>query len=257
MIKDTQSSVDIRKITIDRVGVKRVRHPLSILQRDGTPQASVAYCDLAVLLPAEQRGTHMSRFVELLNKIDTPLTAKNFTALLHTMLKHLEASQGGIQFEFPFFMQKIAPVSKRESLLDYKIILSAEQTKVTKVTCTVVVPVKSLCPCSKEISEYGAHNQRSHLTVTVAWNDSFSIEELIELIEAQGSSPIYSLLKRSDEKYLTEYAYNNPKFAEDLVRDTAAALDADTRFPCYKVEAENFESIHNHSAYAWIEKSNN
>jgi len=208
-----------------------------------------------VELPHNFKGTHMSRFVEILNAHDMEISVDSFRDMLAEMSKRLEADRGYIEMSFPYFINKAAPVSGVKSLLDYHVTFIGEVHNGTDITkIRVVVPVTSLCPCSKEISERGAHNQRSHVTVTVRTNTFVWIEDVIDLVEKQASCELYGLLKRPDEKFVTERAYDNPKFVEDMVRDIAAQLNKDERIEAYVVESENFESIHNHSAYAMIKK---
>ena len=255
-IEDVQNSEDTRRIGIDRVGIKSIRHPILFRQRDGAVQATVAVFDMTVNLSHEQKGTHMSRFVEILNEELSELDIRTFPQVIADMTARLEAERGFIETRFPFFVRKKAPVTSASSWLDYEVTLTGEWIEgVAKLWLKVVVPVTSLCPCSKKISDYGAHNQRSHVTLTVRSEELFWVEDLIELIERQASSQIYGLLKRADEKYVTERAYNNPKFVEDIVRDIANDLNQRVDLLYYKLETENFESIHNHSAYAVIEKS--
>ena len=252
-IADVQGSPDNRNLTIDKVGVKDVRHPIIVKDRSGWEQHTVANFNMFVELPHNFKGTHMSRFIEILNEHERETTVRSFRAMLHEMTEHLDAHTGHIEMSFPFFLQKKAPVTRVESLLDYQVTLTGEINQAKVITeIRIVVPVTSLCPCSKEISNYGAHNQRSHVTVSVRSSAFIWIEELIEPVEAQASCELYGLLKRPDEKYVTEKAYDNPKFVEDLVRDIAGQLNQDKRISGYTVEAENFESIHNHSAYAQI-----
>jgi GTP cyclohydrolase I len=210
---------------------------------------------MAVSLPHHFKGTHMSRFVEIINGHDREIDIASFEAMLAEMVERLNAEAGHIEMRFPYFLEKRAPVTGVRSLMDYEVALIGEVSGAAMTTrLRVTVPVTSLCPCSKAISGRGAHNQRSHVTVAVRILESVWIEELIEWVEAEASSPIYGLLKRPDEKYVTEYAYDHPRFVEDLVRGVAARLDAEPRIAAYAVEAENFESIHNHSAYALIER---
>ncbi|WP_257757836.1 GTP cyclohydrolase FolE2 [Burkholderia glumae] len=252
---DVQSTVDTRQIPIQRVGVKAVRHPLSVRGGAGEIQPSVGTWNLDVQLPADQKGTHMSRFVALLEENDQPLTAEVFRGLLASMLVRLEAQAGRIEVSFPYFVRKTAPVSGVKSLLDYQVTLAGDlRDGVTRLFLKVLVPVTSLCPCSKQISQYGAHNQRSHVTIDAELNADVPAEDLIRIAEEEASCELWGLLKRPDEKFVTERAYENPKFVEDLVRDVAQRLDADDRIAAYVLEAENFESIHNHSAYALIER---
>jgi GTP cyclohydrolase I len=257
LMPDIQSTPDQRLVAIDRVGVKSIRHPVRLVRLDGSTTSSVAVFDMYVGLPHDQKGTHMSRFLELLQRHGhRPLDAGGMRVLMDAMLRRLEATSGHIEARFPYFISKAAPVSRVQSLLDYDVTLSArvDAQGRYRYTIKVVTAVTSLCPCSKEISEYGAHNQRSHITIEaeLAQGASLSIEGLVAVAEAQASCEVYGLLKRPDEKYVTERAYDNPKFVEDLVRDVALALHDDLRIAAYTVESENFESIHNHSAYALI-----
>jgi GTP cyclohydrolase I len=250
---DVQSSLDTRRIAIQRVGVKGVRYPV-VVKTAGSQLPTVGTWNMYVHLPEDKKGTHMSRFIALLEDNRTPLDVTSFGKLMHRMIQLLEADNGRIELSFPYFINKTAPVSGVESLMDYEVGLTGELNGgKLDITLKVMVPVTSLCPCSKKISEYGAHNQRSHITVHALLADELPIDELIANIEAQASCELYGLLKRPDEKYVTERAYDNPKFVEDLVRDVAGMLNADDRIAAYTLEAENFESIHNHSAYALIE----
>lgn len=250
-IIDIQSHTDHRRLAIQKVGIKSLRHPIHVLTQDGTAQPTLGTFDMYVNLAGDQRGTHMSRFVELLHAKQTPFSVSSFNTLLQEMTHKLHAQCGYVTLKFPFFMLKSAPVSGAQSYVDYEITFKGEwHTDSAKTEINVVVPVTSLCPCSKAISEYGAHNQRSHITVTVELLADISIESLITLIEKQASCELYGILKRADEKFVTERAYENPKFVEDLVRDIAAELKKDARIKRFVVESENFESIHNHSAYA-------
>ncbi len=253
-IPDTQSARDERHIAIQRVGVRGVRYPLQL--RIGRAElATIASWDLDVALPAEQKGTHMSRFVAWLESLDRSLDAAELRAQTRAMLERLQASTGRVEASFPFFLRKRAPVSGVESLLEYqgRWIAEAKDGEVA-VWAEAVVPVKSLCPCSKEISDYGAHNQRSHVTIRVELLADIPWAELVRFAEDSASSEIWPMLKRSDEKWVTERAYENPKFVEDLVRDVALRLNADRRVGRYVVDVENFESIHAHSAVARIER---
>jgi GTP cyclohydrolase I len=254
-IADVQSSVDTRRIPIDKVGIKDIRHPVSVRDRSGGEQHTVATFNMYVNLPHSFKGTHMSRFVEILNNHEYELSVDSFKGMLTEMTERLEAGSGHIEMSFPYFVNKQAPVSGVRSLIDYQISFIGEIHDGSPcMLIRVVVPVTSLCPCSKEISDYGAHNQRSHVTVTVRTRGFIWVEDLIDLVEKEASCELYGLLKRPDEKYVTERAYDNPKFVEDMVRDVAARLNDDERVGAYVVESENFESIHNHSAYALIEK---
>ncbi|MBB4845488.1 GTP cyclohydrolase I [Paucibacter oligotrophus] len=254
-IPDTQSERDERHLLIQRVGVKDVRYPLQVLIGQQA-QGTVGQWTLDVSLPAEKKGTHMSRFVAWLDALNAPLDANSLRELHGQMLTKLEALEGRIELRFPFFIRKRAPISGIESLLDYQgTLISETRAGLTTVWAEVAVPVKSLCPCSKEISDYGAHNQRSLVTIRAEMAaQAPSWQELVRFAEESASSEIWPLLKRSDEKWITEHAYENPKFVEDLVRDVALRLNADARIGRYTVDVENFESIHNHSAYARIER---
>jgi GTP cyclohydrolase IB len=258
---DVQSSADTRAIAIDRVGIKSIRHPVRVVgatngSSGGAVQHTIATFAMSVRLSADVKGTHMSRFVELIENNVEPISVPSFAKLLESMVERLGVTEGRIEMSFPYFIEKVAPVSLAKSMLDYEITLAGHiKNNVTRITTKVVAPVTSLCPCSKEISAYGAHNQRSHISITVRQAaDAISIEEIIRVAEDQASAELYGILKRVDEKFVTERAYDNPKFVEDLVRDIAAALDADARVEAYTVESENFESIHNHSAFAVIER---
>ncbi|HET9823635.1 MAG TPA: GTP cyclohydrolase FolE2 [Burkholderiaceae bacterium] len=257
-IPDTQSARDERHVAIQRVGIKDVRYPLQ-LRVAGALQSTAAAWTLDVALPADKKGTHMSRFVAWLEALDGPIDAATLRQHLAAMLERLQASDGRIEAAFTFFLKKRAPVSGVASLLDYQGRWIAEtRGGRTAVWAEVAVPVKSLCPCSKEISDYGAHNQRSTVTIRVellAPDSPLEWHELVRFAEDHASSELWAMLKRPDEKWITERAYENPKFVEDLVRDVALALDRDPRVGRYRVEVENHESIHNHSAYACIERA--
>jgi len=252
-IEDVQGRRDTRRLAIDAVGIRDLRHPVTVADGDAV-QHTVATVRLAVELPAERRGTHMSRFVALMMEESEPLSADMLPRLLGDVARRLEARAAEVEFRFPFFVKKQAPASGVASLTDYEVCLAGRLSGGrAHVRTEVTVPVTSLCPCSKEISDYGAHNQRSHLRLAVETSDTVDIREIVATAEEEASAPLYGLLKRADEKYLTERAYENPKFVEDLVRDVALRLRADERIEHYRVEAENFESIHNHSAYAVID----
>ena len=256
VIADVQNLADTRQIAINRVGIKSIRHPVRVLDRSGGVQHTVAIFNMYVSLPHNFKGTHMSRFVEILNTREREISVENFPAMLREMARKLEAETGHIEMNFPYFIIKAAPVSGVQSVIDYDVTLIGEicHGEIAS-TVKVVVPVTSLCPCSKKISERGAHNQRSHVTVTARLNKLVWIEEIVQLVESEASCELYGLLKRPDEKFVTERAYDNPKFVEDMVRDVAARLNAEDRIHSYIVESENFESIHNHSAYALIENT--
>ena len=252
-LPDIQSSEDKRNITINRVGVRGVKLPVAVAGRDGV-QHTIADLTMTVALDARRKGTHMSRFISVMENLHEPLSPTVMRRLLEDMLEVLQAVSGTIDVRFPFFLRKVAPVSRLESVMNYECGWSAdrEDGNVT-IRQHALVPVTSLCPCSREISSHGAHNQRSHLSSTVLCSSPMTLEEQIALSEAAASCPLWSRLKRVDEKYVTEHAYENPKFVEDIVRDMASSLEGDERVLAFRVEAENFESIHNHSAYAWIE----
>ncbi len=255
-IADVQNSPDSRQIAINKVGIKDIRHPIRIKDRSDGEQHTIANFNMYVDLPHNFKGTHMSRFVEILNTQEREISITSFNDMLQEMAVRLEADSGHIEMNFPYFINKVAPVSQVKSMLDYDVTLYGEITHGESfVDIKVIAPVTSLCPCSKKISDYGAHNQRSHVTVKVRTKSFVWIEDLIDLIEKEASCEIFALLKRPDEKYVTEKAYDNPKFVEDMVRDVAARLNQDSRIVSYTVESENFESIHNHSAYALIEKN--
>ena len=254
-IEDVQGSADTRQIAINKVGIKDIRHPVRVRDRSDGEQHTVATFNMYVYLPHNFKGTHMSRFVAILNNHEREITVSSFKDMLAEMAGLLESEVGHIEMSFPFFVNKRAPVTGVESLMDYEVTLIGEiRDGKPEMSSRVVVPVTSLCPCSRKISDYGAHNQRSHVTVTVRAEDFVWIEDIIDLVEQEASSELYGLLKRPDEKFVTERAYNNPKFVEDMVRDVARRLNDDDRIKAYTVEAENFESIHNHSAYALIER---
>jgi GTP cyclohydrolase I len=254
-IADVQGSADTRQIAIDKVGIKDIRHPVRVKDRSEGEQHTIACFNMYVDLPHNFKGTHMSRFVEILNLHEREIGVESFRVMLSEMTERLEAGAGHIEMTFPYFVNKTAPVSGVQSLLDYEVCFIGEiHDNTPEMKIKVVVPVTSLCPCSKKISDRGAHNQRSHVTVTAATRDFIWVEELIDLVEKNASCELYGLLKRPDEKYVTERAYDNPKFVEDMVRDIAAELNDDERISAYTVESENFESIHNHSAYALIER---
>ena len=253
-IPDTQSAPDLRHLPIQRVGVKGVRYPLRVVV-GGVVQSTTALWSLDVALPADKKGTHMSRFVAWLEALDAPLDAAELRTRHGAMLHKLGAQEGRVEAAFSFFVRKRAPVSGLQSLMDYEGRWIAEtRDGVTALWAEVAVPVKSLCPCSKEISDYGAHNQRSLVTIRVELHQSVEWQQLVRFAEESASCEIWPMLKRTDEKWVTERAYENPKFVEDLVRDVALRLNADARIGRYSVDVENFESIHNHSAYARIER---
>ena len=254
MIPDIQNTPDTRRIPINKVGIKDILHPVRVKDRSGGEQHTVARFNMYVNLPAHFKGTHMSRFVEILNRHEREIGVQSFREMLGEVTRRLEAQSGHIEMCFPYFVAKNAPVSGVQSLMDYQVTFIGEHVGgKSRTNVKVVIPVTSLCPCSKNISSYGAHNQRSHITVNARVKGFVWIEELIDIVEAQASCELFGLLKRQDEKYVTERAYDNPKFVEDVVRDIAVRLNQDERIRAYVLESENFESIHNHSAYAMIE----
>ncbi len=257
-LPDVQSTADGRRLAIQQVGVKGLRYPLQLQTADGAVQNTVASLALTVGLPPEVKGTHMSRFVELLEARQAPLSQAGLFIMLKDMLRRLDAASGRIEMRFPYFIRKTAPVSGVESLLDYDVSLVVEQAigRRPMLTLGITAAVTSLCPCSKNISDYGAHNQRSHITLEVGLREPMAIEELVRLAEEEASCEVFGLLKRPDEKWVTERAYDNPKFVEDLVRDLALRLMSEPRVAQWKVVSENFESIHNHSAYAELSGRN-
>ncbi len=254
-LTDTQSQPDDRRIPIDRVGVRGLRFPLAIADRERHPQHTVATVALSVDLPHHYKGTHMSRFVEVLHAHGRELTVANAAAIPRELRIRLDAQRAHLEMRFPYFRAKAAPVSKAEGLLDYGVVFEIDAGEnCADFVVTVEVPVTTLCPCSKAISTRGAHNQRGLVRLAVRFTTPVWIEDLIELVEASASSPLYSILKRPDEKFVTEAAYDNPVFVEDLVRNVAVKANAHPQLSWYRVEAENFESIHNHNAWAMIEK---
>jgi GTP cyclohydrolase IB len=250
LLADVQGSPDSRHLPIQKVGVRRLRHPM-LWQTQDKAQATIGEFSFAVELPAAKKGTHMSRFVTLLNQHAAPWSVADAPRVGKLLCETLETERAFFEVHFALFMDKAAPVSGVTSLLDYQVTLRCEATHHdAHVTLAVQVPVTSLCPCSKEISAYGAHNQRSHITITAQVTPQVLAEDIITTVEAQASSQLYGVLKRPDEKFVTERAYDNPKFVEDLVRDVALAIKKLPGLSQVTVEAENFESIHNHSAYA-------
>jgi len=258
-LPDVQSQADKRAIEIQKVGIRGLRHPINVLTPDGI-QSTVATVDMTVSLEASVKGTHMSRFVEVFQENKLATSTTSLINLGNEMLKRLEAGSGWLKIRFPYFINKTAPVSGVKSLMDYDVTweLETNANDLINPSLKVVVPVTSLCPCSKNISKYGAHNQQSHISITVDVIDpNLNVNEIIFLAEEAASCELWGLLKRPDEKFVTEKAYDNPKFVEDLVRDVAISLEkfvSKKRINGYSIESENFESIHNHSAFAQIEK---
>ncbi len=254
-IEDVQARADSRRIPINKVGIKDVYHPVRIKDRSSGEQHTIANFNMYVALPHNFKGTHMSRFVELLHGNEREICVESFREILAQMTEKLNAQTGHIEMEFPFFVMKKAPMSGVESLMNYQASLIGElHNGKSELWLKVVVAATSLCPCSKDISKYGAHNQRSHITIKAKVDGHMLLEELIDIAESEASCEVYGILKRADEKHVTERAYENPKFVEDIVRDVAVRMNNEERVRAYVVEAENFESIHNHSAYALIEK---
>jgi GTP cyclohydrolase I len=256
-MKDIQNHVDDRNIDIDQVGVKGIRYPITVLDKNMGQQQTVATINMYVNLPRQYKGTHMSRFVEILNEHSKQISLQNFSDILREMKKRLNAERANMEITFPYFINKRAPVSGSEGLMEYKCTFKGSLDKGSDLITVIHVPVSTLCPCSKEISNFGAHNQRGEVTLQVRFKKFIWIEDLISLVEESASSDIYSVLKREDEKYVTERAYEHPMFVEDIVRDIAEKLNNDPNITWFSVESENFESIHNHNAYAYIEKHKN
>jgi GTP cyclohydrolase IB len=254
-IADVQAALDSRRIAINRAGIRSIRHPVKIADKGRRTQHVVATFDMHANLSHQLKGVHMSRFVEILNSNNRVISVKSFESIVNAVVQKLETDSGGVEMTFPYFMSKTAPITGITSLMDYEVTFAGKLHEGSyQFNLKVVVPVTSLCPCSKQVSEYGAHNQRSHISISVTPANSVWIEDLIHVAEDQASCELYGLLKRADEKYVTEKAFDNPKFVEDVVRDVAAVLNRDARINAYVVESENFESIHNHSAYAFIER---
>ena len=255
-LSDIQNARDHRNINIDKVGVKNIRYPITVLDRAHGGQQTVANINMYVNLPKEFKGTHMSRFIEILNEHHGEIHIRNFAAILETMKNRLQAESAHLEVTFPYFIEKQSPVSEASGLMEYgcRLVGSLGAESGHDLVAQVSVPITTVCPCSKEISEFGAHNQRGIVRLAVRFKRFVWLEELIQFVEAEASCDVYSVLKRPDEKYVTERAHDNPKFVEDVVRDIASRLEEDVNITWYSVDAENFESIHNHSAYAFIEQ---
>jgi len=253
-LEDVQNTPDKRQLAIDQVGIKSLRYPIFFESDERGPTRVVADFSMYVSLPHDVKGTHMSRFIELLERPEQVFSVVTMQAFMLDMLTLLDAESGHVELRFPFFLSKSAPVSGVSSMMDYDVTLKAHIDEQFTLTVKAEIPVTSLCPCSKKISAYGAHNQRSLVTIEVEVDDTLTLDQLIAMVEAQASSQLYGLLKRPDEKYVTEFAYDNPKFVEDLVRDIAGTLNKSAAIDGFRVECENFESIHNHSAYALIDR---
>jgi len=254
-MEDVQKYEDTRQIAINKVGIKSLKYPITVLDKKNNKQHTVADVSMFVNLPHHTKGTHMSRFLQVLNEYHEKITMGNMVEVLKVMQNRLEADESFMELTFPYFIEKEAPVSKIKGIMNYKCSFIGHCKKDKgDFILKVEVPITSLCPCSKEISNYGAHNQRSILTIEAKYDEFLWLEDLIDVAEKSGSCELYSLLKRVDEKYVTEYAYDNPGFAEDIVRNAAQKLMDLKNITWFRVQVENFESIHNHSAYACIEK---
>jgi GTP cyclohydrolase I len=252
---DKQSERDHRELRIDKVGVRGLRFPIQVRDKAHSIQNTVATIGMFVDLPKEFKGTHLSRFVEALNAHGSVMHVENIMDILHSLQKRLNSATSHLEIEFPYFMSKKSPVSRKRSLMDYMARFDAAACGAEiDFVLTVKAHVTTLCPCSKAIARYGAHNQRGLVTVALRFSKPVWIEDVVAMVESSASSELYALLKRQDEKFVTERAYENPVFVEDLVSNVALKLNAHPRVTWYKVEAENFESIHNHNAYACIEK---
>lgn len=253
-MEDTQNHKDSRNIDIDQVGVKGIRYPISVLDKNMGEQQTVAEINMYVNLPRYYKGTHMSRFVEILNEHSRRISLQNFSGILEEMKKRLNAESSHMEITFPYFINKAAPVTGIEGLMEYKCAFKGSLNKGIDLVVIIHVPISTLCPCSKEISDFGAHNQRGEVRLQARFKKFIWIEDLIRLVEESASSDVYSVLKREDEKFVTERAYNHPMFVEDVVREIARKLNDDPNITWFAVESENFESIHNHNAYAYVEK---
>ncbi len=254
-MKDVQNQPDHRNIAIDKVGVKNIRHPVTVLDRANGSQQTVANINMYVNLPHSYKGTHMSRFIELLSEYSNNINIRNLPDILEEMKRRLNAESAHIEVEFPYFIKKSAPVSAAQGLMEYNVAYRGSVNgEGHDLVVEMMVPVTTLCPCSREISQHGAHNQRGVVKLAVRFRRFIWIEDLIGLVEESASSEVYSLLKREDEKYVTEHAYERPMFVEDVVREVARKLEDDPNITWFSVDSENFESIHNHSAYAFIER---
>ena len=254
---DMQKSRDDRNIAIDKVGVKDIHYPIVVMDKSKEQQQTVARINMYVDLPHHFKGTHMSRFIEILNQYHGQVSIDRMNTMLRDMKQHLAASCAQLELEFPYFIEKQAPTSGARSLMEYQCRMTGSLGDDYDFVLGVTVPMTSLCPCSREISERGAHNQRSAVTVEIRYTDHIWLEDLIVWVEECGSAPVFALLKREDEKALTELAYDNPMFVEDVVRAVTQRLLKVPEVTWFRVACENFESIHNHSAYAMVEQSNN
>ena len=253
---DVQNQADHRNISVDKVGVKDIRYPVTVMDKRNGVQHTVASINMYVDLPREFKGTHMSRFIELLNEFHGHLDIREFSRVLEALQEHLQSESAHMEINFPYFIRKLSPVTESAGLMEYRcrIVGSLDSRKGYDLVLEVNVPIMTVCPCSKEVSDYGAHNQRGTVRLAVRFKHFIWIEDLIGIVESAASCDVYSVLKRPDEKYVTEYGYENPKFVEDVVRDIAYELKQDSNVTWFLVDVENFESIHNHSAYAFIER---
>ncbi|HDR15348.1 MAG TPA: GTP cyclohydrolase I FolE2 [Desulfobacteraceae bacterium] len=255
-MEDIQNHKDHRNIDIDQVGVKGIRYPITVLDKDMGEQQTVAEINMYVSLPRYYKGTHMSRFVEILNEYSRRISLRNLSKILEDMKERLDAESAHIEVTFPYFIKKRAPVTGLEGLMEYFCTMKGALTATTDLVLLIRVPICTLCPCSKEISDFGAHNQRGEVRLQVRFKKFVWIEDLIRIIESAASCDVFSVLKREDEKFVTEKAYMNPRFVEDIVRDVSVKLSHDPNITWFAVECENFESIHNHNAYAYVERHN-
>ncbi len=256
-MRDIQSEQDTRNIPLKRVGVSDIQYPIRVMDRKSGTQRTIAKINMYVDLPKEFRGTHMSRFLEVLNRHRCNMSIKNIENVLDDMKRVLKASESHIEVRFPYFILKKAPVSGIESFMSYQCAFLASKKEKMDFVLEVQTPVHNLCPCSKSISKYGAHNQRGIVIIKVRMKKLVWIEEIVEIAEKSSSAPLHSLLKREDEKFITEKAYENPRFVEDVVRNATLMLTKDSRITYFSVEAKNYESIHNHNAYAFYESYKN
>lgn len=256
-MKDVQNTPDSRKIPIRKVGIKDLRHPITVLDRANESQHTIATVNMYVDLPHEFKGTHMSRFIDIISHYHGNISVHAIAEILSTMIERFDSETAHLEIHFPYFIEKTAPVSGATSMMDYDCAFIAAMERGQNINTfdlklEAAAPVTTLCPCSKEISEGGAHNQRSRIVIQARSRELVWLEDLIEIAESAASAPLFALLKREDEKWVTEHAYQNPTFVEDVVRSVAVRLEADTRVSWYQVSSENFESIHNHSAYALV-----
>jgi GTP cyclohydrolase IB len=253
-MRDVQNDTDFRKIEINKVGVKNLKYPIVLQDKENEKQHTIASINMYVNLPHHFRGTHMSRFIEILNKYRREIDIHNMGEIMKEMKTNLEAEAAHLEIDFPYFIEKKAPVSGAKSLMEYQCKFTGMLNDKMKILLGVSIPILTVCPCSKEISEHGAHNQRGNINIQLQFKGFIWIEDIIQMVENCASGSVFSLLKREDEKFVTEKSYENPKFVEDVVRDVATKLNKQKNILWYKVEVESFESIHNHDAYACVEK---